>query len=362
MSNSGAVTFWSADAFITLAETDVYSVLTPELISRLSAFVDAYILFDEVRLPERYSEHSILNALGGCRVFKFTPSDEILHSDNYIKGATMDINLALTAWPKIIEHDKYWSMQHDPISYGELYESMPEISEDKVISKMRLWQWCAMNEITEKYGSISLIPNSLIGIEEFEKEKERKKDHIHNLFKEFTESHQDRLISASKNIEDPFIDTVKNYPPLLACLLDRASNREHLPEVLKIMREEYSELRHLRCKFTSSISNAKSLGERRDIVESWSKSWETLLKAEFKRTGLLSRKISSSSIVKMAFSPDNYLNIVKFLTQQTLDYSEEAKITKQFKIFCQISKDFDSVYFDNKSLYEKFGILDVVEC
>ena len=362
MSKTGAITFWSADAFLTLAGTDVYKKLTPEIISRLSAFVDAYILFDEVRLPERYNTYPELEFLGGSDVFQFTPSKELLHSDDLSKGITIDINLALTALPKIIEEDKYWSLQHNPDLFRELYESSPDIVEGKTISQMRLWLWCAMNEIAEKYGATALIPNSLIGIEEYEKRKKHNSDYIHNLFMQFAQQYQDRLVSASRNIEDPYIATISNFPPLLACLLDRASNREQLPDILRIMRNEYDELRDLRGKYASGISNAKSVGEKRDIIESWNRSWGNLLKAEFKRTGLLSRKVSSGDIVKMVFSPDNYINILKFLTQQVLDYSEEVKATNQFKIFCKIASDSDSVYFDNKSLYNKFGIEGIVGC
>lgn len=362
MSKTGAITFWSADAFLTLAGTNVYKKLTPELISRLSAFVDSYILFEEVCLPERYSTYSELEVLGGKEIFQFIPSSDLLHSDDLSKGITIDINLALTALPEIIEDDKYWSMQHDPSLYKEVYESSPEIADGKTISQMRLWLWCAMNEIIEKYRATAILPNSLAGIEKYEDSKKRNSDHIHDLFMEFTKHYQDRLVLASRSIEDPYVDNVKNYPPLLACLLDRTKTREQLPEVLKTMRSEYAELRRLRKKYTLSINEAKSIGEKRDIVESWSKSWESLLKAEFKRTGLLARKISSGDVVKMVFSPDNYLNIIKFLTQQGLDFSEEAKRTKQFKVFCNIAADSDSIYFNSDDIYKKFGIEGVVEC
>ena len=361
MSNKGAVTFWSADAFLTLAGTDAYKCLTPELISRLSAFVDCYILFDEVYLPERYEDYSELQQMGGQDVFKFIPSEQLMHSDDLKKRITIDLNLDLTALPEIIKSNEYWSLQHDPRLFNQLYSNNHYAKETTIISQMRLWLWCAMNEVSEKFGAVPLVPNSLIGIDKFETEHKRNSDHIHELFRQFATQYQDRLVSASKNINDPYIATIKNYPPFLSCLLDRANNREKLPETLNEMRKEYSELRKLREKFTSSISEAKSIGEKRDIIESWSKSWKQILELEFKRTGLLSRKISSSDIVKMIFSPDNYLNIIKFLTQQSLDFSEEAKATKQFKIFCEVAADVDSVYFTNKDMYKKYGIEGVVE-
>jgi hypothetical protein len=361
MDNSGAVTFWSVDAFITLVRAHSYKKLTPELISRLSAFVDSYILFDTVRLPERYSAATPeLEFLGGSDIFRFTPRAELLHSDDLNQGITIDINLALTAFNEIVGEDKYWSLQHDPDLFGAIYGENSELMEGKVISQMRLWLWCAMNEITEKYGSTILLPNSLVGIEKYEKDRSRTTDYVHRRFMEFAKHYQDRLVSASRTIEDPYVDTIKNYPPLLACLLDRANNKEQFLDVLKSMRKEYAALRDLRGKFTSSISSANSVGEKRDIIESWDSSWEQLLKADFKRTGFLSRKISTGDIVKIIFSPDNYLDIIKFLTQQGLDFGEEAKRTKQFKVFCKVASDTDSVYFDNNALYKKFGIEGVV--
>lgn len=360
MNNSGAITFWSADAFLTLSCSKYgYKKLTPELISRLSAFVDSYVLFDEVCLPERYSTYSELNYLGED-VFNFIPSANLLHSDDLPKGITIDINLALTALPEIIKEDKYWTVQHDPDLLGEHYDEL-DITEGNTISQMRLWLWCAMNEITEKYQATALIPNSLLEIEEYEKRADRNSDYIHRLFKQFSQQYTDKLVSASRNAEDPYIDTVKNFPPLLASLLDRARNREQLLETLKAMREEYGELRQLRKQYTASILNAKSIGEKRDVITSWGESWDSLLKSDFKRTGLFSRKVSSGDVVKMIFSPDSYIDIIKFLTQQSLDFSEEAKRVKQFKVFCKIAKDTDSVYFDNNAMYQKFGIEAVVD-
>jgi len=337
MSKTGAITFWSADAFLTLAGTDCYKTLTPELISRLSAFVDAYILFDKVRLPERYNTYQELAFLGGEDVFEFTPSDDLKHSDDLIKGITIDLNLALIAMPKVIEEDEYWSLQHDPELFRDLYERAPEKTEGKIISQMRLWLWCAMNEIAEKYGATPLLPNSVSTIEEFEKENRRKSEYVHTLFLQFAQQYQDRLVSASRYTEDPYIDTVKHYPPFFAYLLDRANDRDQLTEILKTMRKEYAELRSLRELYVSSISRATSVGEKRDIIESWNTSWEKLLKDEFKRTGFLSRKVSSGDVVKMIFSVNNYSEILKFLTKEFLDYNEESKATKQFKIFCKIA-------------------------
>ena len=364
MENSAAITFWSADAFLTLSGTYGYRKLTPELISRISAFVDAYILFDKVRLPERYQRYSELKELGGTEVFAFTPSDDLIHSDDLKKGITFDINIAATTLPQIIEQDEYWALQHDPI-LGELYNTMPDISKDNIMSLMRLWQWCAMNELTEKYASTPLLPNSIVDIEDIEVKEHNKSRYAYNLFNEFVTSYKNEIKSASRYIEDPYIDTIKSYPPLLAVLLDRSSCKERLGETLKSMRGDYSEIRNLQQRFISSVTHATSVGEKKDVIEAWNSEWEKLLRSDFRRVGFLSRRVSSSEILKMVFNPSNHIEIIKFLTGQAIDYigyRKEMKLTKQFKVFCQISKDANSIHFDNNLLYSKFGIEYVVGC
>jgi len=357
MSKAGTISFWSADAFLTLTSTNCYKSLTPELISRLSAFVDAYILFDQVLLPERYTKYSEFEDLGGVEAFSFIPKSKLAHSTDLAEGMTFDIDMISSAYSKLTREEKYWAIQHDPEWFTQVYREAPEVLEGKFMqSKMRLWHWCLAREISNEFNATSLLPNSLAGITNYEHNPDHNIDHIKDLFDQFVANRQERLVSASRNIDDPYIDTVKNYPPFLACLFDRAGNREQLIDVLKIMRVEYAQLRELRETYVSSIANATSVGEKLDITESWSKAWEQLLKSDFKRVGLLSKKISASDSIKMIFAPDNYTQILKFLAQQTLDFSEQATRTKQFRIFCEISADAESIYFDGSDMYKKFGI------
>ncbi|WP_146774690.1 MULTISPECIES: hypothetical protein [unclassified Pseudomonas] len=359
MENSGALTFWSADALISLTRGQSYNWLTPELISRLSAFVEGFILFDKIRLPERYSKYDELKELGGENSFLFTPAKDVLHSDDLTKGITIDVNLALAAFSDIANEDAYWTIQHDPDLYEEMRSQTSEIANSRTMSLMRIWLSSATNEISEKYGSTLLLPNSLASIEKYTKINSQNTDYIHEKYSEFSKYYQGQLISASRSVEDPYIDTIKNFPPLLACLLDRAKNSEHILDTLNSMRKEYSELRDLRKNFTSSISNTNTVGQKREIIEAWNTSWEHLLKSDFKRTGFLSRKISSGDIVKMVFNPNNYIEILKFLAQQSVDHFDEGKRTKQFKIFCRIAADSSAVLFNNQTLLKKFGIQGV---
>lgn len=360
MNKLGAVTFWSVDAFLTLSGTSVYKNLTPELISRLSAFVDSYILFDRVCLPQRYSKK--LNSLGGSEVFDFIPSTDLMHSDDLANGITFDINFALFALPKISEQEDFWTIQHDPSIAIEDYKRIIPDPKIKMMSLMRIWLSSAMNEISDKYKATILIPNSLYEINELQNKPTGDVDYLNKIFKQFSEQWSGRLIATSRNYKDPYIDTIKNYPPFLASLLDRASSRDELQKVLKEMRCEYKELREIRAKFTSAIESADSIGEKRDIIQSWDDSWNSILKSDFKRTGFCSKKVSSNEIVKMVFDPLNYLEAFKFLTQKTLDFKETSQRYKQFKVFYQIAKDTDGVYFSNNDLYKKFGIGSVVAC
>lgn len=359
MKNNATVTFWSADALLTLVGTDVYKVLTPELISRLSAFVDAYILFDKICLPERYTTYKELSMLGD-EAFKYIPSDDLRHSDDMRKGVTIDLNIASLAYSKIVDKDRYWFMQHDP-NWSEAYDIIPDMADEKFFSKIRLWLWCLTNEVSEKYDAVALIPNSLHEIEKIESDRFKANDLILDLFKEFTVHFSERLIAASRYVEDPYLDTIKYFPPFLSVLLDRSNDKEAIVDNLKQMRADYKELRLLRSKFVNYIAKAKSVGEKRDIVESWNASWKNLLKNDFKKSGFLSKKISSGDIVKIVYDFANIQNIFKFLTQRTLDYCFEAKASKHFKIFTKISKDTDGVYFNNADMYRKFGIEKIIE-
>ncbi|MHB8367651.1 MAG: hypothetical protein ACYDB0_11650 [Acidithiobacillus sp.] len=368
MDNSAAITFWSADAFLTLSGTNSYKTLTPELISRISAFVDAYILFDKVRLPERYQRYQELNELGGTEVFAFTPSDDLIHSDDLSKGITFDIGIAAKAFPEIIEKEKYWTLQHNP-EFGSVYSTAPDLVDGNIMSLMRLWQWCAMNELTEKYASTPLLPNSIVGIEELETKGHRESPYAYNLFSQFVERYQSKIVSISGYVKDPYIDTIKSYPPLLAILLHRSHRREQLSETLKSMREDYKEIRKLQQRFVSSVADAASVGEKKQIIESWNSEWKKLLEDDCKSVGFLSRSVSSGDIANLAYSFINHIEIMKLLTTKgasiVADYisqRKEVKLTKQFKVFCRISKDADSVYFNNDALYKKFGIEGIVGC
>ncbi|RBC01329.1 hypothetical protein C3E97_011960 [Pseudomonas sp. MWU12-2115] len=61
----------------------------------------------------------------------------------------------------------------------------------------------------------------------------------------------------------------------------------------------------------------------------------------------------------MVFNPNNYIEILKFLAQQSVDHFDEGKRTKQFKIFCRIAADSSAVLFNNQTLLKKFGIQGV---
>ena len=84
---------------------------------------------------------------------------------------------------------------------------------------------------------------------------------------EFSKYYFDQLVFASRNCADPYLDTIKYFPPLLASLPDRANNTNNVVPILKSMRKEYQEIRLLRQKYTSSILEVQSVGEKRETVK-----------------------------------------------------------------------------------------------
>ena len=354
MNQSGAITFWSVDAFLTLSSYGVLKQLTPELISRLSAFVDSYILFDHVYVPQRYSKQH--DYLGGSDVFNFIPSEDLIHSDDLIKGITFDLDSALLVLPKITKDEAYWLGQHNPSITPDVYKELAPNTQDNIMSLMRIWLSSAMNEISEKYNASVLIPNSLHEIDKLQNKGNNNIDYLNKVYNQFSRQWSDKLISASKNVKDPYFDTIKSYPPFLAALLDRANSCGELGSTLKEMRNEYEELRIIRAKMTSEIEKADSIGEKSDIIQSWDASWETLLKSEFKRTGFSTKVVSASEIVKVISNALDYTKIIEFIAQKGLEFSGESQQHKRFRIFCTIKEDTDKIYFSSDNLYEKFGI------
>ena len=364
VTEKAAITFWSADAFLTLADTTVYKKLTPELISRMSAFVDAYILFDKVCLPERYEKYSEMAGLGGRQVFEYVPSKALIHSDDLSKGITLDLNLASLALDKIAQEDRYWATQHNPEVFEAVYDH-PSISTN-TMSKMRLWLWSALEEVMELHEAAGLLPNSLIGIDKLartplQNEDYVSKDYILDLFAQFTQNWSNGLASVSRVIADPYLDTIKSFPPLLASLLDRANKREELVDVLRIMRDEYRELRTLRETFTEATTSATTAGEKRDVIREWDETWASLLASEFKQPSLLTRKFSVEEIVKIVFDPTNYLNMARFLLTEGLENYSEVRRYRHFKIFSRIAKDADLASFNMTDLRTKYGIEEIVK-
>lgn len=359
MNKSACISFWSVDAIITLCKGNIYEALTPELISRLSAFVDSYILFDKVHIKSDYQKESLIEYLGGNDVFDFINSNALVHSDDASKGITVDIDIAIR-FTELSKEDKYWSIQHDP-EFETQYETIhEEITRDFFMTKLRLWHWCLLNEISKKYSATAIVPNSLGGIESFTKAESFNKDVVHKTFYEFSQFWSNGIISASKLAEDPYLDTISSFPPFLAVLLDRSRDRTHILDNLKTMRKEYQELREIRKNYSNSICNAKTVGEKRDIINSWNESWEHLLSNEFKRSGLLSKDVSASDVVQLIAGATDVSKIIQFLSKNILETHSDLNKTKQFKIYQKISKDADSVYFDNIDLYKKFGIQKIL--
>ncbi len=361
MKKNACIPFWAADALLTLSSTKVYEFLTPEIISRLSAFVDSYVLFDKIFLPERYSNYKEIEALNQKDCINFIPKNTLLHSDDLKDGLSFDIGTFIKTYPEIVKDDKHWALQHDPKTFSAIFKESPDMYQENLMSQIRIWAYCLLSEVAEKYQATAILPNSLQQIEILNGKKNIDYDIALSCYNDFVNNFSGKIISASKKTNDSFIDTIKSFPPLLALLLHQSKDRENLIENLKKLRDDYFEIRKIRKNFTQSIEEADSIGEKTEIIKEWEKCWDTLLKNDFKKIGFLSKEISSSNIVKLIFDPNNYINILKFITEQSFDYRKETKSFKRFQIFSKISKETSAIYFDSEILYKKFGIKGVLE-
>lgn len=353
MQGKVTIPFWSVDAFLYFVMPRSYiSPWSSELISRTSSFIDAYILHEKIILPERYSKSKELKRLDPeLSIFEFIPSSSLNHSDDIIKGVTLDLSLNMTDLKVLMQEDYKWYSQHDGNATREDYDVLFSASGPSM-TLLRLWQLGLVNEIAENSKSSIILPLSLQGLES---DNDKRKlpfnlDKLSQLDHHFKES----INSITASIGETFFDYLNNVPPLFTLFLDQALSQDHAIDVLKKLRDDYSELRLLNSEYKESLEKAESIRDKKDVVDDWNQSWDSMLKGNFRKPQFLKRKISSSDVSKSVVKPESAG--LSTILQSYLDYREEMHSYKRFRIYGELYNELDGISGSRKSLESKFSV------
>ena len=107
-----AISFWAVDSLLYLLNYRSQRT-TEELLARAASFVDAYIMFDQIVLPERYkTELELLALVGSDEPFEFFNPVTIDHSSDLKSGVTFDLNFDVAAFSDLVKEDAAWYVQH----------------------------------------------------------------------------------------------------------------------------------------------------------------------------------------------------------------------------------------------------------
>ena len=352
MENKSTIPFWSVDAFLYFAmHREFESTWSSELLSRISTFIDAYILFDKVVLPERYKKYTEIDKLDpGNEIFEYVDSNALLNSDELAKGISIDLSLNLSNFDDLESENYKWFSQHHGYLTEEDYESLMQAATIS-FAHLRLWQISLLNEISDLTKSTSILPLSLQGIDSA---KTRKLPfHVEKL-KDLDIHFQESIKVVSAVIGDSYTDQIESVPPFLTLLIDQALSSEHAVEVLYQLRRDFESLRKTGAEFTSLVKKAKKLRERKEIINEWNRSWELLHKGDFRKPQLLSRKIISSDVSKAIVKPQS--SGLSSIIELFLDYREEVKSYNRFRIYGDLYTELDGIEGSVEKLKNKFSL------
>lgn len=355
MTSKVTVPFWSVDAFIYFVRPRTYiDNWSSELISRVSSFVDAYVLFDKVVLPARYRDEKELKSLDPENsIFNYVNSESLNHSDDLSKGVTIDLSMDLSSIDALMEEDYKWFSQHDGNLSKEDYDS---VFKDGPISMafLRLWQLGLVNEISDLTESCSILPLSLQEIEGDKKSKRRSFPFHLNKISDLDQHYQGIIRTVSAATADSFIDYLENVPPLFTLLVDQSPSNEYAIDTLRQLRRDFSGFRALTDTYNSAIDNAGSLREKKEVIDDWNQSWHRLVKGDFKKPQLLRKKVSNSEISKSIINPEG--TGISTIVQMFLDYREDCQSFKRFKLYSELYNELDGISGSREKLKKKFSV------
>lgn len=344
--------FWSVDAFLYWVMPRSYtSKWSSELMSRVSGFLDAYIMFDTVIIPERYKQEPILKKLDPNQsIFEYVNSNSIINSDDLSKGLTIDLSLNLPDMNILKKDDYLWFSQHSGYFEPEEYKGM--VSEGLIsFSLLRLWQLSLINEITELKECCAILPLSLRDLDVLQ--VKALPFHL-NKVNELDACYQSMIKSVSVALGEEFNDYLENVPPFLSLVIDQSLTQEHSIDVIAQIREDYEELRVSGSLYSNEIIRSKGLRDKKGVIDEWNDAWSRLLNDSFKKPSLFKRKLSLGDISKAIVTPQKsgLSSIIKLLLEQAEAYSSY----KRFRIYCDLFTELDSISFSKEKLEKTFSV------
>lgn len=352
MEQKSTIPFWSIDAFLYFAmERDSEVKWSSELLSRTSTFIDAYILFDKVVLPERYKKVGAIKKLDpNDEIFEYVESSALSHSDDITKGISIDLSLNFTSFEELERENYKWLSQHKGYLTEQDYKMLMQQSMVS-FSHLRLWQISLLNEISDLTQSISILPLSLQNIDTA---KARVLPFHVSKVTELDGHFQETIKAVSAAIGESYTDYIENVPPFLALLIDQAYSSEHAVEVLFQLRKDFISVRKTGMKFGELVRKASDLRHKKQIIEEWSHSWELLYKGDFRKPQLLSRRVSSSDVAKAIVKPQS--SGISSIIQSFLDYREEVNSYNRFRIYSDLYNELDGIKGATQKLKKNFSL------
>ncbi|QCG89134.1 hypothetical protein [Azospirillum sp. TSH100] len=356
-SSRSCLSIWSADAAVSFLKP-WKKTLTAEFISRVEAFVESYILYDYVLLPERYADYDEIKELGSVDgVFKFYAKTDIAHSCDIIDGISFNLNLNFEKFEKLKEEDKKWYLQHN----GDAAENdWEEISSFGAISmaNLRLWQACLCNELTDKFSANQVLPLSLNGLDDIFEKRDVTRYFVAEKYHEFSAFVKATNVEIIEYTIDQSDEIIKDFPPFTALMVDQTHGGQSATEILKKMRSDYRGLRELQSRFSMDIASANEFSKRKEILSQWKEDWSRSVAGEFKKPSLL-RKIFTASEVGKAVgnvATGKPQAILGGLAEKVLEYPNSMRAYNRFQVFSDLLRDYDWARDMSKKLEENFGI------
>ncbi|WP_217550192.1 hypothetical protein [Pantoea sp. GbtcB22] len=346
------IPFWSIDAFLYWVMPRSYiSEWSSELMSRVSGFLDAYIMFDKVVIPERYKDEFVLKKLDPDQsIFEYVESSSLLNSDELTKGLTIDLSLNFPDMDSLKNDDYLWFSQHSGYYDPEEYNQMA--SEGFLsFSWLRLWQLSLINEISDLKKCCAILPLSLRDIDGYQ--PKTLPFHM-NKVNELNTHYQSLIKSVSVALGEEFNDYLENVPPFLSLVIDQSLSQEHSIDVVAQLREDYKELRASGSLYSAEIIRCKGLREKKDVIDDWNDAWSKLLNSSFREPSLFKRKVSLGDFSKAVVAPQTAG--LSTVIQHLLEHAETYTSYKRFRIYCDLYTELDSISFSQKKLEKTFSV------
>ena len=361
-----AISFWAVDSLLYLLNCRDQGT-TEELLARAASFVDAYIMFDQMVLPERYKTKPELLALAGSdEPFEFFDPATIIHSSDLRSGVTIDLNFDVVAFEDLLKEDAAWYVQHTGrLNEDDFWVLMAEAKKrsasDIRPAHLRLWQWGLMNELCDKFDAVALPIPSLNGVEKVLPARDKTAHFVYEKYSGLDEYFRDTRTIVSRYSLPPKDHALTACPPLFAILLERSRNQDEVVDNLRRMRNDFRELRDTQKTFMALLAAASGVREQAEVIKEWNSSWDILLRSDFRKPSLLRRAVTTSEIAKsIAEAGAGKPPALSMLVEKYLNYHAEMKVHKRFRIFSDLAAQLDSLVGTRDKLELLFGIQKVV--